>query len=721
VIRALLWVMPLAAVASWGIAGSVRRYAIERAMLDVPNDRSSHTVATPRGGGIAIAAVTLLGVALGATMGWIPGRVAAALLGGGSLVAMVGWVDDRQGLSATVRAIAHVIAAGWALFSLHGLPALQIGGHVVSLGWIGSVLAAVGIVWMTNLYNFMDGIDGLAGGEAALVGGFAGTLLAAAGQPGLALIAWLVAASSAGFLVWNWAPARLFMGDVGSGFLGFIVAVLAVASENTRAVPLLTWVTLSSRAVVFRAPPPCVSTCSAGGHEPSSRHHHRARTGHRAVRPGLDGLAMAGLAAANVCRRRSGDASDLPHGRATSPDVCFVTFGHRGTFRLSIECTMTASRLEPSVPRAASEPAAGTRAHGGLEEGPDSDLSVIAAVNVLLRRRVLVIGVTTCVVVALLTMALLRPRTYTSTASFMPQANRNTPGSGGGIAAQLGLSMLSTDATQSPSFYVDLLKSRGILDSTVSTRFRVRTDSGVVAATLIDLLDAKGNTRALRQDDAVRRLSRLVQSEASPKTSVVTLSVRSKDPVLAKEVAERVLTLVSTFNLRRRKSQASEERRFAEQRLVEVGQELRIAEDRLQMFLQHNRAYENSPELRFAMDRLSREVAMRQQVYTSVAQAHEQARMDEVRDTPVLTVIEQPDVPARSDPRGLIKWTAIGLVLGLGLGVALAFLREMMSRANAESGTEIDQFNTLWRDTVQDLRRPWRPVARVLGKRQPSR
>ena len=382
---------------------------------------------------------------------------------------------------------------------------------------------------------------------------------------------------------------------------------------------------------------------------------------------------------------------------------------------------MTASRFEPPVPRAASEPGAGTRADSGLDDGGASDLSVLAAVNVLLRRRVLVLGVTACVAVALLVVALLLPRTYTSSASFMPQANRNVAGTGGGIAAQLGLSMLSTDATQSPSFYVDLLKSRGILDSTVSTRFRVQTDSGKVDATLIDLLRAKGNTPALRRDDAVRRLSRLVQADASPKTSVVTLKVRARDPELARQVADRVLALVSNFNLRRRKSQASEERRFAEQRLNEVGQELRVAEDRLQMFLQRNRAYGNSPELSFAMDRLQREVTMRQQVYTSVAQAHEQARMDEVRDTPVFTVIEQPDIPARPDSRGAIKWTVIGLVLGLGLGVALAFVREMMSRANAEAGSDVEQFNTLWRETVRDLSRPWRPVARVLGRGEPAR
>ncbi|MFL5618860.1 MAG: MraY family glycosyltransferase [Gemmatimonadaceae bacterium] len=242
--------LALSGVVSWVIAAGVRRYALDRALLDVPNHRSSHTVATPRGGGLAIAGVTVLGVAAAAAWGWIPTGLAVAIVGGGSLVATVGWIDDRRGLPAPVRAVVHLIAAGWALAWLHGLPALQVGTGLVSLGWLGSIAAVVGIVWMTNLYNFMDGIDGLASGEATIIGGFGGALLAAAGQPGLAFVAWLIAVASAGFLAWNWSPAKLFMGDVGSGFLGFVLAVLAVASENARAVPLLVWLTLSSAFVV---------------------------------------------------------------------------------------------------------------------------------------------------------------------------------------------------------------------------------------------------------------------------------------------------------------------------------------------------------------------------------------------------------------------------------------------------------------------------------------
>jgi|SRR5688500_7463083 len=342
----------------------------------------------------------------------------------------------------------------------------------------------------------------------------------------------------------------------------------------------------------------------------------------------------------------------------------------------------------------------------------DSDLSLLSAVNVVLRRRGLVIAVATLVIASIVAVKLLLPRSYTSSASFVPQTTRNAPGSGGGIAAQLGLSMLTTDPTQSPAFYVDLLTSRGILDSTVSTRYRVTTDSGVATATLIELLEAKGRTPELRKHAAIRKLAGLVRASPALKTGVVSLSVRTKDPTLSKQVADRMLQLLNAFNLRRRRTQASEERRFAEERLTQARAELRVAEDRLQMFLQRNRMYDNAPQLRFEEDRLTREVNMRQELYTAVAQAHEQARMDEVRDTPLITLIEQPNVPARPDPRGLVKWLAAGLVLGLGLGVALAFLRELMGRASSHPGSEAEQFSVLWRDTIGDLTHPWRLVRR---------
>ncbi|HEV2146723.1 MAG TPA: glycosyltransferase family 4 protein [Longimicrobiaceae bacterium] len=239
-----LLLVPAAAATSWALTAAVRKYALARSVLDVPNQRSSHTVPTPRGGGMAIVVAFLAGVALAGLAGWVAPWVSAALLGGGVLVAGIGLVDDHRSVSARARLAVHFLAAAWALYWLGGLPSLGVGSGTVQLGIAGTLLAALGVVWFVNMYNFMDGIDGIAGSEAVTVGLAGGGLLLAAGSPGLATLSFLLAAAAAGFLVWNWQPARIFMGDVGSGFLGFCFAVLALASERAGAVPLLAWVLL---------------------------------------------------------------------------------------------------------------------------------------------------------------------------------------------------------------------------------------------------------------------------------------------------------------------------------------------------------------------------------------------------------------------------------------------------------------------------------------------
>lgn len=232
-----------AVLASAVLSGLARRYALARSVLDVPNERSLHSVATPRGGGAAVAVVVLGGILALRLLGLIDPRVALALGGGGALVALVGWIDDRRGVAALPRLLVHLAAAAWAVIWLRGMPELTIGAGAVRLGAFGSVLAILAIMWSVNLYNFMDGIDGLAGAEAVVVG-LAGAVLLGAGESPLALIALLVAAAGAGFLPWNWPPARLFMGDTGSGFLGFVFGGLALASENARALPALVWLVL---------------------------------------------------------------------------------------------------------------------------------------------------------------------------------------------------------------------------------------------------------------------------------------------------------------------------------------------------------------------------------------------------------------------------------------------------------------------------------------------
>jgi len=217
----------------------VIRHAEKHTILDVPNERSSHTVPTPRGGGLAIVLVVLGGIAAGHYLGIVPANIAISLIGGGVAIAAVGWVDDRFDLPPVVKVAVHVLAAVWAVSWLGGLRTVSLPNYTLYLGNAGSVLAIVGITWITNLYNFMDGIDGIAGVEGVSVGGWAGVLLILGGRTELAFVAFLIAAASLGFLIWNWTPARIFMGDVGSGFLGFVLGCLAVAGENAKPSSLL--------------------------------------------------------------------------------------------------------------------------------------------------------------------------------------------------------------------------------------------------------------------------------------------------------------------------------------------------------------------------------------------------------------------------------------------------------------------------------------------------
>jgi Fuc2NAc and GlcNAc transferase len=217
-------------------------------LLDVPNARSSHAIPTPRGGGLAIATVVLAADAyllLNHQLASL--RATVALLAGGLAVAIVGLMDDRRGVSARSRFVVHGVACAAVVSALPELPFQPIGRHAIDLGWPGTLLSLVGCAWFLNLFNFMDGIDGIAAAEAAFLAAAAAVLLQWAGAPVAAVAVFVaVSASSLGFLAWNWSPARIFMGDVGSGFLGFVLAGLALWSTVSFGIPVWTWLILGS-------------------------------------------------------------------------------------------------------------------------------------------------------------------------------------------------------------------------------------------------------------------------------------------------------------------------------------------------------------------------------------------------------------------------------------------------------------------------------------------
>jgi uncharacterized protein involved in exopolysaccharide biosynthesis len=335
--------------------------------------------------------------------------------------------------------------------------------------------------------------------------------------------------------------------------------------------------------------------------------------------------------------------------------------------------------------------------------------------NVLLRHRRMVVAWGLLLMALVAGLTLYFPRTYTAQSTFMPQTRKQSS-SLSGIAAQFGLAMPTSEPSQSPAFYADLVQSRGLLGSVVDTPFEYETEDGTkVKGTLTDFYKSKGKSPGLRRDAAIRRLADDVDATTVQKTGVVDLSVTVTQPALAVQINQRLLELLNEFNLKSRQSQAGEERRFTERRLSEVKQDLRAAEDRLQQFLQRNRDIRNSPELTFQADRLQREVAMQQDVYTTLAQAYEQAKIEEVRDTPVITVVQQAEFPVRPDRRGLVIKSILGLMAGLLVGAALAFWRSYTTNTASLATTEAAEFAVLRRQAAGDLLRPWRPLAQMLG------
>ncbi|MGX0891685.1 Fuc2NAc and GlcNAc transferase [Pseudomonas sp. ADAK2 TE3594] len=214
---------------SLALTFGLRRYAIARKLIDVPNSRSSHVIPTPRGGGVAIVFSFLLANVVLLAVGMISLPFFMAFFFPGILVATLGFVDDHGHVSARWRLLGHFAAALGVLFCFGGSPSISIAGFVISSWYVCGFLAVFYLVWMINLYNFMDGIDGLASVEALTVTLSAAFLYWLVGRDNLIWAPLVMAASVSGFLFFNFPPARIFMGDAGSGFIGLMLGVLSVS------------------------------------------------------------------------------------------------------------------------------------------------------------------------------------------------------------------------------------------------------------------------------------------------------------------------------------------------------------------------------------------------------------------------------------------------------------------------------------------------------------
>lgn len=294
---------------------------------------------------------------------------------------------------------------------------------------------------------------------------------------------------------------------------------------------------------------------------------------------------------------------------------------------------------------------------------------------------------------------LLMPREYSAGASFVPQDATAVPGGLTQLAAQFGIGT-PRGQTTSPQFYADLLQSRQILRDVIAGPYDV-TGATAFKGTLFDYFKIPPMDGDRATMLALKKMASIMSVSVNRVTGVVTFEVQTRNPDLSREMARRLVALVSEFNLKRRQSQAGQERQFVEARLAQAKDELRAAEAELEQFYTQNRSFRESPTLSAQEARLQRVVSLRQQVFTSLSQSYESARIEEVRNTPVITVIAPPEGFVDRMPRGTILKTAAAVVAGGILGLGLAMTLEFLRRSREAVTPEFSEFMTSWRATFR--------------------
>jgi len=283
----------------------------------------------------------------------------------------------------------------------------------------------------------------------------------------------------------------------------------------------------------------------------------------------------------------------------------------------------------------------------------------------------------------------LRPKLYTATTSFVPEASsaaRRLSGNLGGLAGlagQFGVS-LGGDAIQSPRFYTEVIRSRTMRQRLLLATFPdPRPDAAAGdSATLAVLLKVRGRDRADSLEKGARRVGGLLEIKADNPTRLLKVSVETRYPTLSAGIANRLVEYLNDFNAETRQSQARERRRFVEGRSIDVERGLRDAEDRLKRFYQTNRSWQQSPETIVEEGRMRRQVDLAKELFISLRREYESARIEEVNDVPVLTVIDSAVAPKRRSSPNRRLALAFGLVAGF-LGGALWVLgRDYWQRAS---------------------------------------
>lgn len=294
----------------------------------------------------------------------------------------------------------------------------------------------------------------------------------------------------------------------------------------------------------------------------------------------------------------------------------------------------------------------------------------------VLRERNIVLAAVGVFATVAMVVALARPVRYASSFIFLPSAPQDAGRAGlANLAGQFGINVAAGLQAESPDLYVALLNSRDLLVPLLNDS--VKVDSAGSLASVSQLLDVDAESDAEILEESIKKVREdvLRASVDNRGTGLVSVSVVTPSAVASNEIAVRLIGSLNRFNVERRQSQARAERQFIEARLEDASTELRNSEQRLEAFLRSNRRVDGSPELRFEQQRLQRQVDLHAQIVTTFSQQLEDARVREVRDTPVITVIQSPSIAVKPLPRRRLLIVAAGVVLGMFGGVVAVLVR----------------------------------------------
>ena len=314
----------------------------------------------------------------------------------------------------------------------------------------------------------------------------------------------------------------------------------------------------------------------------------------------------------------------------------------------------------------------------GNPEGPREETSLLAFLSILLANRRVIAGLALAGTLIAGVVASIEADLFVSRAAFIVRGARQQVQLPGGAAA-LGVTLAAySEFSQSVSFFADLARSKGILLQVAKKEY-VTSDSPRVKRPLAKVLGIDEPDPEQAAKIAVQLLAPNVSYTISSRTGVVGLAVKERDPVVAQQVNANILTEIDRWSRDEGHRQAVREREFIEQIVGDARARLAQSEQAVKTFLEVNREYESSPELRLEYSRLQREVTLRQQVYTSLAETYEQARVEEVRNPTLINIVEPADLPVEPQRKEALRTTLVGLTVGLLIGMVIAVFRQRVA------------------------------------------